>query len=214
MKKIIIIFTVVFVTVFLVTFSQESVSNAHSNFEINSKKEQKQAKKEIRKSKKDFFNNFYNPELYEDIDKVIVKDTVIRTTVYVYDISNVDYFADDNLTISEKESIRSIANILNNNNFFFDKNSYLLQIENADFILEVLKILQENPTLNLMIEGYTCDFDTEKQNRDLAIQRARAVSNLFVLKGGHSSRLKTVGFIGDESFIPNENFAVRFKVFR
>ena len=210
MKKIVIFFTIL-ITLFVTAFSQESVN---ANSETNSKKEQKQAKKEYRKAKKEFFDNFYNPVLYEDVDKVIVKDTVIRATFYVYDISNYEYLLDENLTSSEKETIAKIANLLNNNNILFDRNSSLPKIENADFIVEVAKILQENSTLNLMIEGYTCDFDKEKQHREFAIQRARAVSNLFVLQGINASRLKTVGFTVDDPVISDENCAVRFKVFR
>ena len=218
MKKIVLVIIFLF-SLLTVAFSQKSVNiNDNTHTGTNLKKEQKKVKKEYRTSKKEFFDNFYNPVLYEDVGKVIVKDTVIRTTFYVYDITNDDYLADGNLTINEKESIHKIANMLNNNKIFFDKNSSFPKIEQEDFIVEVAKILQTNPTLNLMIESYTCEFDTEKQNRDFAMQRARAVSNLFILKGINFSRLKAVGFtVSDPQNQYNnseEYCAVTYKIFK
>ena len=216
MKKIAIFFTVIFFSLLMVALPQETVNNNEQSAPVvNSKKENKKAKKEYKKSKKEFFDNFYNPVLYEDVDKVIIKDTVIRTTFYVYDITTDDYLFDEHLTISEKEGIRSMANALNRYKIRFDKNSSLMQLEHTEFIVEVAKILQQSPTLNLMIEGYTCDIDTDKQNRDLAVRRAAAVSNLFVQKGIPASRLKVVGFTADEPVsVPDASNLVRFKIFR
>ena len=200
----------------MVALPQETVNNNEQSAPVvNSKKENKKAKKEYKKSKKEFFDNFYNPVLYEDVDKVIIKDTVIRTTFYVYDIASDDYLFDEHLTISEKEGIRSIADALNSYKILFDKNSSLPQIENAEFIAKVAIILHQFPTLNLMIEGYTCDIDTDKLNRDLAVRRATSVSNLFAQKEIPASRLKVVGFTADEPVsVPDASNLVRFKIFR
>jgi outer membrane protein OmpA-like peptidoglycan-associated protein len=203
MKKIALVFTIILIGLSVVAYSQET-----------SKKEERKAKKEYRKTKKEFFNNFYNPQTYEHLNTVIVKDTIITTTFQVYDIYTDNYSADENLTLNEKESIGRMANALRSNKIIFDTDSDIPKIESEDFITEVAKILLEEPTLNLMIEAYTGDRDTDKQNRELAFRRAKNISDLFIQKGVNPSRLNVKGHIFGEAESQFNNRVVVFRINR
>jgi outer membrane protein OmpA-like peptidoglycan-associated protein len=215
MNIIPLVFIIVLISCFVETYSQEALVNQSKTKSVNEKKLQ-------RKAKREFFNNFYNQQMYEELNRVLIKDTTVYVTYYIYDTSSNDYENDTHLTSSEKESIRIMAHALGNGKITFDIDSYIPKIEDENFMNEVKKILQKEQSLNLMIEGFTCNFDTDKYSRNLAVRRADTIKDLFVQKGANSLQIQTTGYTVNEAqsrlIFNNENSGyfntVAFKIFR
>ncbi len=82
----------------------------------------------------------------------------------------------------------------------FDFNKANIKKEYIPLLKEVVKILKENPNINLRIEGYTDDVGTKEYNQKLALKRAMAVKDFLVKEGINPERIQVVGF-GKERYI-------------
>ena len=166
----------------------------------------KKPQKSMRESKKDFYDNFSGDNGNNtDKNPIIIRDTTIQNTYYIYNAS-ANYKEDGSFTPSERESIQKIINAFSNIKILFDLDSDEPRIDNKPFITEVAKILQSEPSLNLIIEGYTCDLGSENHNRDLAIRRAGAIRDLFIQQGVHSSRIEIAGYTASD---PENKFNIK-----
>ncbi|MFO7987268.1 MAG: OmpA family protein [Desulfatiglandaceae bacterium] len=59
---------------------------------------------------------------------------------------------------------------------------------------DVVKVLKQNPSVRIVIEGHTDNIGTKKYNQKLSEERARAVEQYLIQKGITEERLKTVGY--------------------
>lgn len=59
---------------------------------------------------------------------------------------------------------------------------------------EIVKLMEENPSLNVSIEGHTDDTGTAARNRTLSLARAEAVRVELIAAGIDPSRMKIAGF--------------------
>ncbi|MCF8119696.1 MAG: OmpA family protein [Deltaproteobacteria bacterium] len=59
---------------------------------------------------------------------------------------------------------------------------------------DVVKVLQQNPSVRIVIQGHTDNIGTEAYNQKLSEERARAVEQYLIQKGITEERLKTVGY--------------------
>jgi len=82
----------------------------------------------------------------------------------------------------------------------FDFNKADIKKEYIPLLKEVVKILKENPNINLRVEGYTDDIGTKAYNQKLALRRAMAVKDFLVKEGIDPERIQVVGF-GKERYI-------------
>ncbi len=103
--------------------------------------------------------------------------------------------------------------ILEGINFDFDKADLL---PSAYPILDKdVKILMNDPKLNVSIEGH-CDIrGSDEYNQKLSERRAKSVYNYFVSKGISKKRMRTVGFGRSRPLVPNtseENMAKNRRV--
>ncbi|MDE3155973.1 MAG: OmpA family protein [Acidobacteriota bacterium] len=80
--------------------------------------------------------------------------------------------------------------------FGFDQ--YSLRQAGLRILDEVVKAMQEDPTLHLQIQGYTDNIGTPEYNLALGDRRAKAVQNYLVSRGIDASRLGTISF-GEEN---------------
>ncbi len=77
---------------------------------------------------------------------------------------------------------------------FFDFAKYEIKPRFYPIFDEVVAVLNSNPSLKIVIEGYTDNIGTEAYNQKLSEERAKAVKTYLVKKGIQSNRLSTVGY--------------------
>ncbi|MCX7909626.1 MAG: OmpA family protein [Ignavibacteria bacterium] len=80
------------------------------------------------------------------------------------------------------------------NNIFFDFDKYELKPESFSELDRVVKILKENPDINIHIEGHTDSIGTEAYNLQLSRRRAEAVRNYLTSKGIPLEKITVFGF--------------------
>ncbi|MBW1782879.1 MAG: OmpA family protein [Deltaproteobacteria bacterium] len=92
---------------------------------------------------------------------------------------------------------------------FFDFDKYEIRPRFYPIFDEVVAVLQNNPSLKIMIEGYTDNIGTEKYNQKLSEERARAVKDYLIKKGIQKDRLSTVGYASSRPKASNKTTAGR-----
>lgn len=79
------------------------------------------------------------------------------------------------------------------NNILFVTASYKLSSKSYKGLNEVVKILNDNPAMNLAIDGHTDNVGTDEYNQTLSDNRANAVKEYFISKGISESRITSAG---------------------
>jgi outer membrane protein OmpA-like peptidoglycan-associated protein/tetratricopeptide (TPR) repeat protein len=79
-------------------------------------------------------------------------------------------------------------------NIFFDVNQYALRPESQIELDRLVKLLQDNPTVRIQLEGHTDNVGTAADNQKLSENRARAVVAYLQGKGIRPERLVAKGF--------------------
>ena len=123
-----------------------------------------------------------------------------RDTVYVYVHNVVQESNTENAkpTPSEELSIAKLAEVFKDVKILFDLNSDVPKIDNKNVIVEAANALKNEPSLLVMIEGYTCDLGTAEHNRELAARRAEAIRQLFIAQGANPAQLQTAGYTSND----------------
>jgi outer membrane protein OmpA-like peptidoglycan-associated protein len=162
--------------------------------------------KDFREMQKEFYRSF--PDLIKNIgnNTIIIRDT-LNPAVNVYTAAPANYFDGGKLSQTEKENVNALFDFLNNITILFDLDKDIPKIDDKNFIFMASEILKKEPSLSLIIEGYTCDWGSEKHNRDLALRRAGAVRNMFVERGVSPLQLQVAAYIANDpvSKINNKN---------
>ena len=106
-------------------------------------------------------------------------------------------------TLSEKimdTAIKTGTNIIVKNMNFYGGRHVLLP-ESLPTLTELLNVLQENPTLEIEIQGHICctfgaedGLDIDTNTPDLSVNRARAIYDYLVSHGIDANRLSYRGF--------------------
>lgn len=114
-----------------------------------------------------------------------------------------------NLSERIKDSAVQSSLILENLNF--EGGRHFLLPESMPILDELLKALQNNPTVTIEIQGYVCcteantdGLDLDLQTQDLSVQRAKAIYNFLIEKGIDAKRLRYHGYGGTRKIYPNE----------
>jgi len=92
--------------------------------------------------------------------------------------------------------------ILRGVNFDFDKAT--LQPAGVPILQEAAKILKENPTVSVQVQGYTDAIGSVAYNLRLSDRRANTVKGFLVKEGVAASRLTTKGFGKSDPVATNE----------
>jgi outer membrane protein OmpA-like peptidoglycan-associated protein len=79
-------------------------------------------------------------------------------------------------------------------NIFFETNSHALLPTSYAELQTLIELLQNNPSLKLLIEGHTDNVGKAEHNQTLSQQRAEAIVSYLEEKGIDSSRLKAKGY--------------------
>lgn len=117
---------------------------------------------------------------------------------------------------SEIEHDMSIAEITLNsylilNNITFESNAAELSPESLMELEGVIKLLQNNPDIQIEISAHTDDIGTDEFNLDLSVRRARSVKEYMVRNNIPHFRMTSVGYGESNSIVPNDNEENRTK---
>lgn len=96
-------------------------------------------------------------------------------------------------------------------NIYFATGKYTLLAKSNKGLNEVAKILQDNPGLNLAIDGHTDDVGKDESNQTLSENRANAVKKYLISKGVEESRLIATGHGETQPIADNKTAAGRQK---
>jgi len=80
------------------------------------------------------------------------------------------------------------------NNIFFDFGKATLRSESFPELERVVKVMQENPTLEIEMSGHTDNVGSEADNLSLSSNRAKSVMEYIVSKGIDSKRIASKGY--------------------
>jgi peptidoglycan-associated lipoprotein len=116
----------------------------------------------------------------------------VVTTVTVDDGHG--HTASDSVTI---QVIRPVQKEIVFEDVYFDFDRSSLRPEAQRILDEAVAAMSANPTLQITIEGYTCNIGTAEYNLALGERRAKAVRDYLVGKGVGADRLRTVSY-GEE----------------
>ena len=137
-------------------------------------------------------------EILDELKKKANEPIIIKQDPqYIYIVPICDQLDndDESLTPEDKEAIRELSEVLSKTKILFDLDKDIPKIaDQNDNINRTVSILKKNPSLKLIVEGYTCDLGTEQHNRDLAQRRANAVREIFIQKGVPASQIETASY--------------------
>ncbi len=92
---------------------------------------------------------------------------------------------------------------------YFETGKYKLLAKSNTSLNEVAKILNDNPSFNVDIDGHTDDVGKDEMNQTLSENRAASVKAYFVGKGIAESRLTSTGYGETKPLADNKTAAGR-----
>lgn len=92
-------------------------------------------------------------------------------------------------------------------NIFFDLNKYSLRNESQNELDRLTKLMQDNPSIRILISGHTDSRGSATLNKELSANRAKAVVDYLVSKGIDKKRLESQGFGKEQPIISDEAIA-------
>ena len=127
-----------------------------------------------------------------------LKKTEKRDLAYYY-IDDISVVKKTKPITFQPEKTYTFKNVL----FDFDK-AILLEVSIEE--LDKLSLhLKENPNLNIEIYGHTDNVGLETRNKELSLQRAKAVSGYLIYKGLDTSKIKWFGFGAEQPVVENSS---------
>jgi outer membrane protein OmpA-like peptidoglycan-associated protein len=97
------------------------------------------------------------------------------------------------------------------NNILFVTGSAKLQAKSYKGLNEVVKIMQENPEMELQIDGHTDNVGSDERNQTLSDDRAASVRAYIISKGISESRISSAGHGETQPLADNKTAAGRQK---
>jgi outer membrane protein OmpA-like peptidoglycan-associated protein len=86
----------------------------------------------------------------------------------------------------------------------FDTDKATMKSESSAAVDEINKLLQQNTSLKVSIEGHTDNTGNAAVNKKLSLERANAVMNALVQSGIAKTRLKAVGYGAERPLVAND----------
>lgn len=87
----------------------------------------------------------------------------------------------------------------------FDTDNATLKPDGQKAVDEIAKLCNENPALNLSIEGHTDNTGNANHNKQLSLERAQTVMNALLLKNINKANLKATGFGAEKPLLANDS---------
>ena len=108
-----------------------------------------------------------------------------------------------NIDILLKPIKRGTASVMNN--IFFDVDKYDLKEKSRTELNKTVLLMESNPALMIEISGHTDNSGSDEHNRELSINRARAVYQYLIDQGIDPDRLKFKGYGSSVPVAPNDS---------
>ncbi len=105
---------------------------------------------------------------------------------------------------TEAEITRTVGKLMRLDNLIFNVSTAKIEPSSYGELNEVVKMLKENPSMVIQLEGHTDIKGDPKLNMKLSEDRVAAVKNYLASKGADKSRIKTKAFGGTQP-ISKEN---------
>jgi len=93
----------------------------------------------------------------------------------------------------------------------FNTNSAKIKPESAPILDTAVKVLNENPSVHVRVEGHTDSRGTAEYNKALSDRRAASVVDYLVSKGISADRLAGVGYGESAPVAPNDTAENMYK---
>lgn len=90
------------------------------------------------------------------------------------------------------------------NNIFFETAKWELLLASSVELDKLVKILTDNPSMEITISGHTDNVGNDEANKTLSANRAKAVVDYIVAKGISSARLQLQGFGESKPLLSND----------
>ena len=91
-------------------------------------------------------------------------------------------------------------------NIYFSSGSYMLNIEEADPIInQIVSVLESYPDLKLEIGGHTDNLESPRKRTEISLMRAQTVKDQLVFHGISESRLTTMGYADKDPLSTNDD---------
>ncbi|HEY5125331.1 MAG TPA: OmpA family protein [Ignavibacteria bacterium] len=108
------------------------------------------------------------------------------------DLTTISEYREMNFNVDMKPI--EIGEVVRLNNIFFDFNKSTLRPESFQELDRVVKLLNENPKIEIEISGHTDNVGTDEYNLNLSNERASSVVAYIVSKGISQSRITAKGY--------------------
>ncbi len=114
-----------------------------------------------------------------------------------------------------------VGQVVRLNNIFFDFGKATLQEESFPELNNLVKVMTDNPKIELEISGHTDDVGSDADNQTLSQNRAQAVVDYLTKNGISAKRLTAMGYGEKNPVVPNDsdenralNRRVEFKILK
>ena len=114
-----------------------------------------------------------------------------------------------------------IGQVVRLNNVFFDFDKWDLRPESFVELDRVVKLLEENPAIEIEMSAHTDSYGSDEYNFKLSDNRARSVMEYIISKGISPSRITSHGYGETKPVAPNDtpenrqlNRRVEFKILK
>lgn len=87
--------------------------------------------------------------------------------------------------------------------YLFDFDKANIKSQYYPILNDVIKVIMDNPTLRVLLEGHTDSVGTEAYNQKLSERRAKAVQQYLIKGGVDAARLSIVGYGESRPIAPN-----------
>ncbi len=133
---------------------------------------------------------------------------------YLFHSENINLINENKYTEVNKNMTLKNININSTftlKNIFFDFGSDKIRKTSYAELNEVVKYLKQNPNIKIEIGGHTDNIGSEKFNKQLSLNRARAVAAYLINNGISADRIKTKGYGFSKPIAPNDTEEGRAK---
>ncbi len=141
---------------------------------------------------------------YKGIGEINIGNRVKKNSGFQSDRKTILVFKDETQTILDQMAHAKKGDVFILRNILFEPGSHMLKKESLTTIKRLLKLLKDNPKLEIELAGHVCcgrnikdsldGYDKDSKNYNLSSNRAKHIYNYLVYKKIDSNRLSHRGY--------------------